>query len=412
MPHRIIYCALSCASLLTQAPHDALRPLDQGVVAAVSDDVMGTLLEKDPNLPILYFSRTGYDRAMRGLNDGEVDEALRKRLKQWSPDPLKDSIAWLTDDELRVLSLVARATPTSSGEKAKILAAHFNEGLDLLSQMTGSRRLDRSTLAESVSEIEEQDAYLIAELSDTNRKIELQTRGEFAGALGREMARRGRPQFVDSLPYVELKRGVWISPPDNEVEAYVKVREMNWVSWRDGVVLWLSTRAIEEFRKRGKTVEILYFDADAVEEDVGPLTKAQLDLRLAEALKADEATQARLKDDYLNRLRLNVALERRFLRKRVATEDKEMSPLLEQQVSEETDILARELARSRRWLLPGDRTSELRQIIAAEEELMADAAFFKAVARRRGNDDFLLGEFEEVLQAKQRDLRRLAEMKD
>src|SRR3989442_1340196 len=44
MPSRIIYCALSCASVLTNLRHDLLRQLNSVAIAAVPDESMEAVL--------------------------------------------------------------------------------------------------------------------------------------------------------------------------------------------------------------------------------------------------------------------------------------------------------------------------------------------------------------------------------
>src|SRR5215471_10603948 len=120
MPHRIVYCALGCASLLGHLHHEALRHLNGGVVVSVSDEVMSTLMG-ERNISIMYFSRYEYDEALKGLSEPEIEAALRKRLQQWSPRAIDHSISWIAHDARRSLTLTAQAARAAFGNTAKLL---------------------------------------------------------------------------------------------------------------------------------------------------------------------------------------------------------------------------------------------------------------------------------------------------
>jgi hypothetical protein len=404
LPHRVIYCALGCASLLANLRHESLRKLDSGSVESVSDEVVATLLLNDPSLPILFFSRSAYDQAMRGLTDSGIDDALRNRLSRWAPKAVDHALDWVARDQRRSLTLTARALKGSSGQAAQVFESHFDLGLDLMTSIAGSGRFDRMELADLISAVIEKDAMLIQELGNI---AEARTRNQLAKALAEELRRQGRGDFSQALPYEEPGRGVWIVPSDKGLLEYLKTSMEPSVVWRGGVVAKLSLRAIKDFQKQGKKIAILYPDPGALLQDMAELSKPELILRFEDHSTASEAVQAQELGDYLNMLRLEVALLRRALRARAATDAPGIVALLDQQIRTETAILATQFAMAGSWLPSGDAEAPpAARLRAADDEMTVDASFLADYARRRDNV-YVAGRLEEILKIKRLQIERL-----
>ncbi|HXQ73316.1 MAG TPA: hypothetical protein VN844_22640 [Pyrinomonadaceae bacterium] len=408
MPHRIIYCALSCATLLTPLSHEVLRKFDQGIVASVSDETIGKLLIKEPQLPIMYFSREAYEQAIRGLNDSEIDEVMHKRISRWSPQALDQALEWIALRERRSLSFTARSLPTATDHNTRLLQIHFDHGLDLLTSIAAPGRYDDMELNDLLSVTVELEALLIKELPQSN---ESQTRLHFANAIARELKRHGRSEFSIALPYAEPQRGVWVGPAGPTLKEYFKTRWIGVADWRDGLVASLPLRAIQDFRQGGRKVEILYADASALMQDFDELTGTQLFRRFEELSAAGDAARKRQMDDYLNVLRITLAVQRRALRQRAVKKDPAMVSLLNQQVLTETKILVEQLGASGSWLSPGDETGSLQKLQVVEQELTNDAAFLLSIAQQRKHT-YLVERLQEILRTKQQDLKRTTEIRD
>ncbi len=396
MNHRIIYCAGGCAPVLAQLPHDSLRPLDGGEVASVPDDATEALVTKTPTVPILYFSRQAYDEAMDGLSGPEVEEALHKRLSHWSGQALDHALEWIAGDERRSLTLIALAWSGASGDNARVLQAHFDAALNLLTSIAGTGRYDDMEFVDLLSAVIEADALLIAELG---QRPEAQTRGQFASALAEELKRRGRPEFAQALPYAEPERGVFVEPADAALRNYLEAGWKSGVPWLGGAVADLPMRIIANFQRAGKRITVLYADPGALKQDVSELTKAQLFKRFEQLAAVGEEGLTRQRDDYWNMLRLNVAELRRVLRARAVKEDARVAAVAEPQIAAETQILAVELTRSKSWLFAGDGGDPLDRLRVAEDDFTSDAAFFASVAHRRGNT-YLAGRMHDLIARK------------
>ena len=407
LPHRIIYCALGCASLLTLVSHETLRKFDQGAIVSVSDESMSKLFIKESEIPILYFSRDDYDQAIRDLDEDEIDNALRKRLKEWSPQALDQALQWIAINERRPLALTAQSLRTAPGDKQQLLETHFNSGLDLLTSIAAPGRYDEMDLRDLLMAIVESEAMLIKELPQSQ---ESQTRLQFADALARELKRHGRGEFAAALPYAEQERGAWVTPLDPSLKSYLKTRGIAAAEWRNGIVAPLPLRALDDFRKTGKQVEILYADPGALMQDFFELTGAQLFRRFRELSAADDAARSRQMNDYRNVLRITIAVQRRALRKRATREDTVMTSLLNQQIFTETKILAEQLAATRSWLSPGDVTAPLQRLHLAEQELADDTAFLLSLALKQ-NHAHLKERLKEIQRIKEDDLKRAIEIK-
>jgi hypothetical protein len=404
MPSRIVYYAIGWASVLAQLRHDSLRGLDGGTVESVSDDVMQTILMKTPDVPILYFSRPAYDEAMQGLSDSESEEAVRKRLNEWSGHALDHALECIAGDERRSLTLTAIAWSAASGDNARALQTHFDSGLNFLSSITGPGRYDDMKFADLLTVVVEAEALLITELG---QRSEAQKRTSLASALAQEMTRHGRPAFAQSLPYAEPGRGVWVVPADAALLSYLKSNWKTGVAWRGGAVTDLSTREIGDFQRAGKKIAILYADPGALQQEMNELTNAQLVRRFEQLASAGTEALARQTDDYWNVLRLNIAILSRVLAARAAREDPRVAAVVRPQIGAETQILATELTRTKSWLTPEDRGAPLQRLRIAEDELTADIAFFTAVAERRG-DTYHASRMHDLMQRKRGDVERLA----
>jgi hypothetical protein len=400
----VVYCALSCATLLRELPHDSLRAFDEGWIASVSEEVMGRLLASDPSIPILYFSRSAYDQAILGLTDLDTDATIRNRIDRWSPQALDHALEWTARGERRSVALTAHAVRGASESTARLLGEHLSAGLDLLTAIAGTGRYDQMDFPDLLSAVVETEAKLIAELGESS---EAGTRRQFSTALAQELKRYHRGEFAQALPYADPERGVWVSPVDEPLKTYLKFRGMAGAEWRGGIVVRLSLRAIEDFRKKGKTVAILYADPGALMQDLADLNNAQIVHQFEELSSANADARVRQTNEYLNMLRLNVAILRRALRGRSGKEDLGMVPLLDRQIASETRILAVQIVQTDSWLLPGDTADPLVRLRVAEEELTGDATFFLTLAQRQGNT-YLVQRMGEILQRKREDRERLA----
>lgn len=407
MAYRIIYCALGCASMLANLPHDSLSKFSSGTIEAVSDDVLIPLLTKNPSVPLLFFSREAYSEAMQGLSGEDTRFALQKRLESWSPEALDHAVEWLAGKERRILTLTARARREAAGNTAQQLESHFLAALDLLTSMIGTGRYDDMDFTDLLSAAIEKETLLIAELENSS---EARHRTEFARTIAQELKKHGRPEFAKALPYAEPVRGVWIVPADPQLKGYLRSRGARLVPWRGGLVANLPLRTISEFEHSGKRVSILYSDAGAFLADAIELSGTQLERRLTELALADKTARERALSEYLNMLRLDLALLRRALRHHAFRNNPAWVPVLDRQIGEESAILEKELDSSGSWLRPSDQGRLLPRIKTAEEEVSADVKFLAAIVRARDNAS-LTRRLDAVVITKRADLERISNLR-
>lgn len=402
-PHQVIYCALGCIALLSRAPHENLRPLDQGIVAAVPDDVIRSLLRVEPQTPILFFSRTAYDGAIQGLSENDVAVALRARLARWSPRVLEHALERLANDERRALTLTAHSLRVAQGRPAQLLETHFDRGIELLASIAGTDRYDQMPLTELITAIVDGEALLLAELPPSPEALR---RRQWAIELATELKRQGHPEYAQALPYAAPERGVWITPLDDAVRHYATSRGIAVVAWRGGAVMSLTLRAIEQFEAQGKHSTVLYFDPGALLEDVSQLSPPQLFHRFESLLASSALSRERAHEDYLNTLRLSVAVQRQVLSRRVVT-DPPTARLLGEQRRAEHRILLEALAQGDSWLEPNDRAAPLTQLAVAQRDLVSDARFLADLARQR-SAEHLSARLDTILQRALDDQARIA----
>jgi hypothetical protein len=153
----------------------------------------------------------------------------------------------------------------------------------------------------------------------------------------------------------------------------------------------------------------LYPDAGAFQQDATDLSEAQMNRRLDQLNSADDAALQSATADYVNMLRLDLALLRRALRLR-AVKDLALAPVLESQISMETSILEQELARTGSWLSSSDQGTLAPRIKVAEEEVSADVKFFALATRIRGNSD-LSRRLDAIAARKRADLERISNLR-
>jgi hypothetical protein len=405
MPHRIVYCALRCASLLAPLPHDRLRNVDGGVVVGVTDHVAVELM-KVTAVPVLYCSRSAYGQAVKGLSEPEIDDSLRRRLKQWSPRALDFATEWIVRDQRRSLALTALALETARGNTASLLMTHFDRGLDLVVSLLRPGGYDDVEFPDLITAVVEKDVMLMAEVGGTSER---QSREHFAKGLAEELKRLGEPEFAQALPHAQPVRGVWVAPVDPGLRQYLNARGITGIDWRGGVVASLPVLAIREFQSRGKKTRILYYEGGALMQDIDDRGSAQMSRRFEELAAASDAERASEKADYVNRLRLDVALVRRALRARADEGSAGITLLLDQQIRTETQILASQLAHDRSSGSGEVHGTPLIRLRSADEDLIEDAAFFEKVARQ-GNHAELAERMYEVGNRKQKDAGKLADI--
>jgi hypothetical protein len=400
LPYRIIYCAFGCASLLTLLSHDTLRNFDQGAIVSVSDETMSKLLLKESQIPILYFSRQSYEKAIQGLDDPEIDAVLSKRRQYWSPNAAGHGLNWIYDSARRCLTLTALAEASRPSAAAR-LADHFQQNLQLLVIITGEKRYQSWSLASLLVFVAEGEAKLRKENLDaqdtTRRAGDSRAAERFAAAvkrsesygqaLGASLKSLGHPEFTQGLPYVGLSRGIFARPRDPELLHTLEMQHADYRIWKDGLVADWSLENLPELEKRGQSISILYFSRGQFLMDLQDLTPAQSEREFARRLEGGRGASMEERREYLHFL----WLEQHLLRRKALAHAKAESPVvaatLAREVTEEAQALRQQLAMYPVWLEEGEKPgSNVFDVLKkSEEQLLQDARFFAMLCRREGD---------------------------
>lgn len=395
----IVYCALGCVTLLNATKHETLRKLDSGFVEAVPADALGAVLAKEPMLPILYFSREGYEKAVEGLSESEIDNALRKRLRDWSPNATGQGLNWLSAQERRCLSLISLAGTSGDPAISGRLKEHFEKSLELLGTLSGESRYSDDSLATLIVYIVEGDAKLREEFRDAilaaqergdtqeaRRYAETAKRIEgYLHSLGGILEHLGRPEYGDALPYVPLVRGVFIRPRDAELARSITARCESPIEWKDGLVATWAVENFPKLEKRGKSVHVLYLNGGLLAQDLQDLTQAQREREFTRRLEKGWGASAEERYRYLEGLWLGQHLLRRTALAHARAHDQTVVGVLVKQVTEEAQQLQMELALHPVWLNGKPQPATTDALQKCEEQLVDDARFL-ALLSAKEND--------------------------
>jgi hypothetical protein len=400
---RIVHLAAAQVDLLRGTSSDVLGRTRSGAWAAVDDRDVLEIGERGPSPALLYFRRADYESGIRGLSPAQIVEAVEWRLRRWAPVALERAASeiYRRERERLVLAAKARAEPADGAE---ILDAQFEHGLRLLASLVGERRYDSVAIADLVVFAIEADARILAEEARLAATVPEGRRGARAGharALGAAVARMGRPEYDQSLPFVELQRVAFISPRDAELVQGLRVLKVPFALWREGVIARRPLQHLEELEAEGRTVRILYWNPGEWLQEVQDLTTAQLDREYEERRSRTDQRQPAL--EHVDSLRLEQALLRRNVLKAARVDAPEIVPLLETQVAEETRALREAL---QACPIAGAAASFAR-IAEASRAAMDDARLFAELAARAGNA-LLSASFASIAEAEREQLGRLA----
>ena len=422
---RIVYCHRAISRILTGQSYVELGHLEDGIWISVDDETLLAIKDRYPGLPLLYFSRADYEHAMRKLAPLEVNNAIHRRLERWSPTALDQVLDWLYRGERRSLTLAALGRMSGSSDVAAVIDEHFEQTLRLLAKISGEWRYDDVRLSEMFIAAVEGEAKLHDEnllaskaAQSANNLTEAQrfsqatnSRKKYAQILGRALEQMGSAEYVNSLPYVDLERGLFISPRDPDLIGGLRVEYRPFAEWRDGLVAIWPIRKIPDLERRGKSVAVLYLNSGEFLEDLYELTDAQLEREFEERLQGARGASLQAMCEYLNTLHLEQILLKLNLLEIVRRKAQTLVPLLEAQVVEETVTLRSALVLHPSWLAQGLEPGEdaIIRLKRNEQELAQDAALFVELCGR-AKKDTLQSLIAAILEVKQQDIARLARL--
>jgi hypothetical protein len=371
----------------------------------VDDGTLLSLLAVKPTLPILYFSREGYERAIRDLPPREIERAIEFRRDSLPFRLPEDSIAFLFLGQMQRLATTAKLASDASPRDRERLDAAFERSLSAANLLLGAKRFEGVAPGDLLVSALEGEARLRAEtlylgeqlerLGKTQEADELARRAgrheRQARALAQALGPLGRPDFGEMLPYVDLQRVWFIAPRDAALEQGIESLHEPYTVWEDGIVMPWKVRNIPQLEERGKTAFPLYFTLGEFVGDLERLTQAQRERELGERLRDARGGGIRATRAHLDGLLLSQILLKRQAAQDLRAAQSAAASLLATQAREDADALRQSLARHDAWL------REAPSAESVERATAEDAALFAELARR-APDPLLLQRFNAVLE--------------
>ena len=257
-----------------------------------------------------------------------------------------------------------------------------------------------STLPEMLINVLRSEALLLLEMSRGPMTSESSHRNQFSLAIAEELRILGRPNFAQHLPYAEPARGAWVSPADDKLRASLRSRRLPAIDWNGGLVSVFGLRTLAPLSQQGKAVQILYPDGRQFLQELTDLTGPQLEREFTERSKAGALP---FWNDYLNFLRLEIALLRRAAYAKAAGSAR-VATVLTAQIRSEDGLLAAALAQHPSWR-NGEFNPQRAALPQAEKDVLDDARFLWRLAILRAQAD-VAGRYEAFAAFKAQQLAR------
>lgn len=392
MAERVIYCTLASMTMLSGWPHEILQRFSDGVVAAVRNEDI--LLSRPAPVSLLFFSREAYEQATANLTGPALEAVVRKRLQYWTPNVTGQGLDWTFRGARRCLALTAMAQTSSSGVAAQRLSDHFEQSLQLLVSISGETRYDDLPLPSLLALVAEGEGRLNVEYADaraaSQRAGDAKAAEDFGSAarrteqygrgIGAVLKELGRPEFADGLAFASLSRGVFVHPQDPDLLKMIAAQREPFVRWKDGLVANWSVDDVPELEKRGKSVQVLYFNSGQFLADLRDLTPEQREREFANRLEGGRGATLQARREHLQSLWLEQHLLRRKALARARSQHAGAAKALAAQVTAEAQMLRDELAANAAWV-DARPTSPLDALRACEDQLVRDGRFLAALSK-------------------------------
>ncbi|HUS93307.1 MAG TPA: hypothetical protein VM695_15725 [Phycisphaerae bacterium] len=384
---RVLYCVLNLAATAGRLPHQELARCDGGILLAMDDAPALQLLAQAPSVELLYYCVDDYRRAMRKLSDQEIEDAVRKRRKLFSGDPLAHGFNRLYELERVVLTWAAGATSTARGGKAKTLGLRVEANLSAMRAFSTDERYKDADFPSVLIALLEAESALLAELDGEAAPFALDgeraLRRDFAKPVMSYLASQGRKEYADGLPFAEGSRAVLVRPADAAFLKYLSASGTQFVRWQDAVVTGWPVRKLPGLAAQGKTVTRLYASTGAFLDDAASLTEAQLRRELAARAEADKAFRAADLAGYVNGHRLELALLRRTATEKARKAAPDLAARLAGQAPQEADVLMAALRCHPSWAPAdeGEPGKPLARLARAERRVVDEAEFLSRLAQ-------------------------------
>ena len=331
------------------------------------------LAAADPGeIELLYFSHPDFLHAMRGLDGDQVAEAVLRRRRVFSaglPSRALGEVALATSHTISMLPVGAQ-----TGEIVWDL-------LTAQASFTTVSRLAQTPPLVLLDYLRAGDAGIIAELESPTLRavgafdvdgVERDVRRQFALDLGQITARHGQTGEDRVLPFVDVVRTYYVTPPDPKARSKARFLGDPVHDWRDGIILPIPERLAIDVKVRGHEMQVIFPALGPFLGAMEECTQAQLAIELSERLTAPGYSA------YLNQRRLAQAV-RRIAAHLIAGTNPEIGPVLLAQAQTEASRLPGWLAHDVAGTLPiSDVSTEINAIVET-------ATLLASLCRRRDN---------------------------
>lgn len=316
----------------------------------VTDDALDAYERAEKRLPLLYFTREAYVKAMRKLSPAQVEEAVEARLRYWSPKAMNEAPRLLYIAQRDLLVNLAEAAHLAPAPVLAEVISILDATLDLLAERGEGWAFKGLPLSEVLSRVHEDDVTLIADAASIVTEA-----AEAAPIVADAASHRAYVTAYDdlrSLPMslmllqVHVRRVYYLAPvPSGHVE-WLRHEGEHFRLWKGGLVRPATRRTVESVLAADPKLklELAGFSQGRFYEDGLDVTAAQADVALGETIAQVRANPRDAAREHWTQASLRVALRRRCLRRAAEREAAPFASLIAAQVVEETGVLRRILA--------------------------------------------------------------------
>lgn len=175
-------------------------------------------------------------------------------------------------------------------EAQEVLTRQFEHTLNRLSRLHGLGIYEHMTLAEVLVAAIRAEAHLVQEYQGEIERIEevdptkansfrliADEHRARAKSLAEMLASLGYPEYLQSLPALDLYRGVFVRPFSTEVNLLLNDAETIYRFWQEGVVVYWPHHGLDELSAMADEIKILYYDAKLFYKDLTILESSALE---------------------------------------------------------------------------------------------------------------------------------------
>lgn len=358
---------------------------------ALHDDALDAYEKAGNRLPLLYFSREAYQKAIRKLTGPQIEEAMAMRLRYWSSGAMNHAPGLLDRDYQALLAALSTAFPLAPPRVQPALSGLMQRTLTRMAAAPISM-FSRMTLPAAISHVQEEDVTRIADAASLATEVQgasaiadATANKTYVAAYDEMLVRLGASDRSMSGLQVTVKRVFFIGSLPPSTVHFLNHERGEFRVFRDGALSVSSRRELELIFTSGEKMEVLGFSPSRYHEDRLEVTRTQGQIALEETFTLVRTSPLEAVRDHWTRLFVSQAVLRNALWQAAKSSGSPLSPAIAAQVTEETATLRRMLANS--------APTTFAECLARIQELLAhadlDAGFITRRATAEGRGDIL-----------------------